>query len=99
MFKHILTTFGNNILKGGSILNISLPVTIFKKESHLKSIALNFCYAPLFFDGLTDPFERIKFATLMAISVGTTGISIAKPFNPILGETLQLWIGGCPIYL
>ena len=99
MFKHVITTFGNNILKGGSILNISLPVNIFKKESHLESIARDFCYAPLFFDGLTDRLERVKFATLLAISVGTLGISRDKPFTPILGETLQLWIGGCPIYL
>ena len=85
MFKYVITTFGNNILKGGSILNISLPVTIFKKESHLQSIARNFCYAPLFFDGVKDSMERLKFATLLAISVGTLGISMDKPFNPILG--------------
>lgn len=47
MFKYVITTFGNNILKGNSILNISLPVTIFRKESHLYSIARNFSFAPL----------------------------------------------------
>lgn len=31
--------------------------------------------------------------------MGTLGISMQKPFNPILGETLQLRIDGCPIYL
>lgn len=32
MFKDIITAMGNKILKGGgNILNISLPVTIFKK--------------------------------------------------------------------
>jgi len=41
----------------------------------------------------------VKAATLLAISVGTLGISMLKPFNPILGETLQLKIDGCPIYL
>jgi len=25
-------------------------------------------------------------------------ISIEKPFNPILGETFQCWINGCPGY-
>lgn len=31
IFKHILASIGTNILKGGNILNVSLPVTIFKK--------------------------------------------------------------------
>lgn len=26
------------------------------------------------------------------------GTSFAKPFNPILGETYQSWINGCPYY-
>lgn len=68
------------------MLNISLPVTVFKKESHLESIARDFCYAPLFFErGSNDSLERIKFASLLAISVGTLGISMEKPFNPLLG--------------
>ena len=49
------------------------------------SIARDFCYAPMLFDGVKDPLERVKAATLLAISVGTLGISIDKPFNPILG--------------
>lgn len=32
-----------------------------------------------------DPLERVKYATLLAVSVGTLGISMQKPFNPILG--------------
>lgn len=31
IFKQVLASLGNNILKGGNILNVSLPVTIFKK--------------------------------------------------------------------
>lgn len=32
MFKDVLSSLGNKILKGGAnVLNISLPVTIFKK--------------------------------------------------------------------
>jgi len=29
--------------------------------------------------------ERVKAAVLLAISVGTIGISLEKPFNPLLG--------------
>lgn len=36
---------------------------------------------------------------MLAVSVGTLGISFLKPFNPILGETLQMRIDGCPVYL
>lgn len=43
--------------------------------------------------------ERVKYATLLAVSVGTVGILMDKPFNPILGETIQLWIKGCPMYV
>ena len=25
-------------------------------------------------------------------------LSMEKPFNPILGETFQCWINGCPLY-
>jgi len=31
IFKHILSSLGSNLLKGVNILNVSLPVTIFKK--------------------------------------------------------------------
>ena len=31
IFKSVLTTVKNNILSGKSVLNISLPVNIFKK--------------------------------------------------------------------
>ena len=43
--------------------------------------------------------ERVKYTTLLTISVGTVGILMDKPFNPILGETIQLWIDGCPMYV
>lgn len=100
LFKDLISRLGSNILKKGTgVLNISLPVIVFKKESHLFSIARDFCYAPLLFENVTDKLERIKYATVLALSVGTLGISMEKPFNPLLGETFQGWIGGCPIYL
>lgn len=43
--------------------------------------------------------ERVKYSTLLAISIGTVGILMDKPFNPILGETIQLWLDGCPLYV
>ena len=46
IFKHVLASIGTNILKGGNILNVSLPVTIFKKEGHLQMVADSFSLAP-----------------------------------------------------
>jgi hypothetical protein len=68
----------------------------------LTSIARDFCFAPIFLEkGIKSgsPIERIKYASLQAISVGNLGIAMEKPFNPILGETMQCWIDNCPIYL
>lgn len=49
VFKEMLSKMGKNILKG-DILKVSFPIIIFRKESHLESVARNFCYAPMFFD-------------------------------------------------
>jgi hypothetical protein len=46
-----------------------------------------------------DNLEKIKYSLLFSISVSILSISINKPFNPILGETLQVWIDGCPMYI
>jgi hypothetical protein len=85
IFKHIISSIGTNILKGGNILNVSLPVTIFKKEGHLQMLADSFSLAPQLFEGETNPMERMKKAVLLSLAVGTLGISAEKPFFPFLG--------------
>jgi hypothetical protein len=86
MFREAISAIGNKLLRGDtSVLNISLPVAIFRKESHLQTVARNLSFCPLFFERPNSPLERVKFATLFAISAGTLGISMEKPFNPILG--------------
>jgi hypothetical protein len=57
-------------------LNVSLPVTIFKKEGHLQMIADSFSLAPKLLENVADPIERLKKAVLVSISVGTLGISV-----------------------
>jgi hypothetical protein len=99
VFKHILTTIGSNIMKGGNILNVSLPVTIFKKAGHLQMIAVSFSLAPKLLENVVDPIERMKKAVLISLAVGTWGITAEKPFFPFVGETLQVWIAGCPMYM
>lgn len=82
-------------------LSLQTRVLFRLPRSHLQSIARNFSYAPLFFDGWqqADPLERFKSCVSFAVSNCTLSISMMKPFNPILGETYQSWIGGCPLYM
>lgn len=39
-------TMGRNVLSGKNILNVSMPVTIFSKESNLSLLCKSFCYGP-----------------------------------------------------
>jgi hypothetical protein len=54
----IIKRIGKNILSGKGILNISLPVDIFCKESNIERLAASFGFAPFFLEKaatLTDP--------------------------------------------
>jgi hypothetical protein len=33
------------------------------------------------------------------LGCGLMGLEMDKPFNPILGETYQGWMNGCPVFL
>ena len=85
--KHILTTMGKNVIQNKGLLNVSLPVNIFKAESHLQSIARTFGFAPILLEKAVhmSPLEKMKCSILFAFSVSSLSISISKPFNPILG--------------
>lgn len=78
---------GDNIMKCKSIMNISFPVQIFRKESHLKTIARFFSYAPQLIQGSDklEPLQRMKKVIPFAISEQVMGICMDKPFNPFLG--------------
>lgn len=97
----MISQIGSNIIQRKNILNISFPVVIFKKESHLKSVARNFSFASIFLEKAVKgtPEEKIQAAVLFQISTAILVISMNKPFNPVLGETYQGFIDGCPIFL
>ena len=44
------------------------------------------------------PLERFKYCISFALSNSVLYFDIDKPFNPILGETYQGFIDGCPVY-
>jgi Oxysterol-binding protein len=83
---------GAAIVNGDSIMNISLPVRIFEARSFLERITDTWCFAPIFLTraaAATDPIERIKYCMTFLVSGLHRGCTNWKPFNPILGETLQ----------
>jgi len=101
--KELITTFGSNLLKGKSVINISLPVRIFEARSFLQRIPDAWAFAPIFLNRASlckDPVERFKWVITFVISGLHRGTTQRKPFNPILGETFQArYVDGTQIYL
>ena len=101
VLSYLIRNMGANLLKGKSVMNVSLPVNIFCPESLLQRMCKMFAYAPEFLNRAAqcdDPVERIKLVTTFVVSMIHLSIEQKKPFNPILGETLQGYIGDWPVY-
>lgn len=97
----LIRQFGSNIFSGKPVMGLSLPVTIFEPRSHLERYAYGLIYAPHFLGKAgqtTDTLEQFKLAITYFIASLHVLINPQKPFNPILGETFQGIIGGCPVY-
>lgn len=97
-----MAKIGKNLLSGKSILNISLPVDIFSPESNLERLSFAMTYGPILLEKAAkslDPLDKMKFAIAFGLTNSILYINMEKPFNPILGETFQGWINGCPIYM
>lgn len=98
----LLKKIGSNILKGQSIMNISLPVFIFDQRSMLQVFAYELRLAPYYLQRAFyswDPLEKMKWVTTFALTVLHISTMQSKPFNPIIGETYQAKIGNLNIYL
>lgn len=99
--KSVLKSISKNIFSGKSILNISLPVTVFSVESNLSLICKSYAFGPLLLERAvkeTDPVHRMKYVATFVVSVGMAYLQMDKPFNPILGETFQAIFDGCLVY-
>jgi len=80
---------------GKDLSKISMPVTFNEPISFLQRMAEDVEYSELLDKAVTleDEFDRLLYVSAMAVShysstVGRTG----KPFNPILGETYELFL-------
>lgn len=98
----LIKQIGSNILRGKSMMNVSMPVTIFDSTSLLERVALLYSYAPVYLGplpGIADPIERMKMLIAFLIASMHLGLTQRKPFNPILGETLQRKIGDMDVFM
>ena len=76
----------------GGFVRISLPVRIFEPRSTLDKILDPWRTAPTYLTraaGVSDPVERMKMVIAFAISGLHLAVTQLKPFNPLLGETLE----------
>lgn len=88
MVKQLAVT----LLKGLTIAHISLPIKIFEPRSSIQRIVDLWSFAPIYLKDAaetTDHLERLKKVITFALSSLYLCTSQYKPFNPILGETLQ----------
>lgn len=103
VIKFIMGTIKKNIFSGKGILNISLPVEIFHCDSNLQRLCESLSMAPDLLEKKAcasgvGAVGRFKACVAFAFTASVLYFDIDKPFNPILGETFQGFIDGCPIY-
>ncbi|CAD8095995.1 unnamed protein product [Paramecium sonneborni] len=99
---NMIKRIGSNIINGKSDMSVSLPIQIFENSSFLERMARAMGHALIFLkpiDQSTNVIEQMKLTLRFHMSSSMMGIQQEKPFNPILGETFQGSIKGCPIYL
>lgn len=100
MLKFIFSSMGRNLLSGKSIFDISLPVHVFSTESNIERLIHSMRLINYFIEPQVNscPFSLLLSSGFFSISTSLLYLSQQKPFNPILGETSQMWIDNCPCY-
>lgn len=92
VLSHVVKQLAITLLKGLSISHISLPIKIFEPTSSLQRIVDLWTFLPLFLKQAAksdDHLERLKLVVTFTISSIYMCTSQLKPFNPLLGETMQ----------
>ena len=80
------------LMKGLTIAHISLPIKIFEPRSSIQRIVDIWSFAPKYLRAAADTTDHLeRFKQVIAFSMSSLYICTSqyKPFNPILGETLQ----------
>lgn len=103
VISYVLKELAKKILTGQGVVSISLPVRIFQPKSLLERILDACSFVPTFFSKAcqtTDPILRMKYVVSFIVSGLYMSADLRKPFNPILGETLQGYFkDGTMIYM
>ncbi|WIA13838.1 hypothetical protein OEZ85_007382 [Tetradesmus obliquus] len=93
---------GGNLIKHGvNLTKVPLPVELCEARSFLQRLTDSWCYTDLLHAAAaaSDPVERLKLVVAFAVGGMRQQVSCDKPFNPILGETLQgVFPCGCRVY-
>jgi hypothetical protein len=92
VIPYVLKQMAKNVLTGQGIISISLPVRIFQPKSLLERILDAWSFIPTFFEKASktkDPIRRMKYVISSIVAGMYMSADLRKPFNPILGETLQ----------
>ena len=100
--KWLIKKLGTNLIQGKSVLRISLPVFLFDKRTLQEVLAYELRGAPYYLNHAyysKNPFERLKWITVLLMSQCYISTFQTKPFNPIIGETFQCKIGDLNFYL
>ncbi|KAF0684760.1 Aste57867_23275 [Aphanomyces stellatus] len=88
----VIKSMGSKLLDGKSAVSLSLPVRIFEPRTMLDRLVDFYLYAPNYLSAAndaTDMVERFKLTMAFAVAGWHHNIGCAKPFNPIVGETLE----------
>ena len=89
------------MVKGKGIIGLSLPIRLFEPRSTIERMLDRWAFVPVFLPGLerSGNVERFKRVLAMAVAGLHVRPSQEKPFNPLLGDTLQAsWPDGMKAY-
>lgn len=92
----LLKTIGSNILKGKSVMNVSLPITVMEPQTMHHRVAATYGYLPVFAEKIvkeSDPIEKMKHYLAFSVASLYGNLQQYKPLNPIWGETYQGYLG------
>ncbi|CAG9465843.1 unnamed protein product [Pedinophyceae sp. YPF-701] len=95
------TSMGLSVFKQGlNLTKVSMPVAFFEDRSFLERMAENWAYLDLLKAAARekDPVERMRCVVAFAIAGLVRQCSHGKPFNPLLGETLQAELDGVQLF-
>ncbi|EGC37986.1 hypothetical protein DICPUDRAFT_29412, partial [Dictyostelium purpureum] len=88
----LVKSVGNSIIEGKELTSTCLPIALFEARSFLEKVTDTWGFAPLYLQKAcetNDPVERLKLIVSFAVSGLHLTTTIAKPFNPLLGETFE----------